>query len=67
MSLLKNYWAWGVIALFTLIVDMAIKEHIENLVQSYPDQSGLLRMTYISIPLLAFIIFGIIDYQNSKK
>ena len=67
MALLTNAWAWSIIALFTFIFDMAIKEHIENLVKAYPDQSGLLRMTYLLIPLLAGIIFGIIDYQNNKK
>lgn len=67
MALLTNTWAWGMIALFTWIFDMAIKETIEDLVKAYPDQSGLLRMTYFSIPLLAAIILGIIDYQNSKK
>gem|GEM_PF-4663396 len=55
------------IALFTWIFDMAIKETIEDLVKAYPDQSGLLRMTYFSIPLVAAIILGIMDYQNNKK
>jgi len=67
MALLTNPWAWSMIALFTWIFDMAMKETIEDLVKAYPDQSGLLRMTYISIPLVAAIIFGIIDYENSKK
>ena len=67
MALLTNPWAWGMIALFTWIFDMAIKETIEDLVKAYPDQSGLLRITYFSIPLLAAIILGIIDYRNSKK
>ncbi|MBU3906858.1 MAG: hypothetical protein KKA64_01275 [Nanoarchaeota archaeon] len=67
MALLTNPWAWAMIALFTWIFDMALKETIEDLVKAYSDQSGLLRMTYFSIPLLAAIILGIIDYQNSKK
>jgi len=65
MALLTNPWAWSMIALFTWIFDMVIKEHIENLIEIYPDQSGLLRMTYISIPLCAAIILGIIDYQKN--
>jgi len=67
MALLTNPWAWSMIALFTWIFDMAIKETIEDLVKAYPDQSGLLRMTYFSIPLVAAIILGIMDYQNNKK
>lgn len=67
MALLTNPWAWGMIALFTWIFDMALKETIEDLVKAYPDQSGLLRMTYFSIPLSVAVILGIIDYQNSKK
>jgi len=67
MALLTKSWIWGIIVLFTFIFDMILKEHIENLVLAYPDQSGLIRSAYFSIPLIIVIILGIIDYENSNK